>query len=148
MKGSKSTKDRMREFATYHRTGDGECNGILMKAYADKHKMDTQERYDFAYFYAATYYIPSAIIMLRDRKEIKEAPRVWSAKHKGQLIFQSDRRYARLKDNFEKMLTEYASSYQNADGYIKRNVHGKTVDLKKALQKTREKQDYPPNEQE
>lgn len=46
----KSAESRMTEFVKYHIEGDGECNNVVLKAYADKHGLDTQQRFDLAYF--------------------------------------------------------------------------------------------------
>lgn len=129
----KPVQERIREFVHYHKTGDGECNGILMKAYADKHRMNTQQRFDFAFFYATVYCIPSAIIMLNEKAEIIKNPSDWAKNNKSRLIFQSDRRYARLNGAFERMLKEYADTIHDADRYIKETVSGDTISVKKAL---------------
>lgn len=131
----KTTGERIREFVKYHMTGDGECNGILLKAYADKHGMNTQERFDLAYFYSATYCIPSAIIMLGDRDRIIREPERWATFNKDRLIFQSDRRYARLNGCFQKMLADYSRNIR-ADKYIAETVTGNTINIKKALDLT------------
>ena len=128
----KKTKERIREFVNYHMTGDGECNGILLKAYADKHRMTMQERFDLAYFYSVTYCIPSAIIMLGERQQIIQNPEQWAAENKDRLIFQSDRRYARLNGCFQKILADYSRNIR-ADQYIDKTVTGKTISIKKAI---------------
>ena len=129
----KDTSERMKEFVKYHMTGDGECNGILLKAYADKHDMSLQERYDLAYFYSVTYCIPSAVIMLKSRAEILQNPEQWAERNKERLIFQSDRRYAKLNNRFQKILVDYAANIKDAEAYIDATVKGNTIIIKKAL---------------
>lgn len=139
MKIPKDKKDRMKEFVNYHKTGDGECNGILLKAYADLHKMSQQERYDLAYFYSVVYCVPSAIIMLQAKDDILKEPEKWARENTSRIIFQSDRRYVRTNGNFEKMLREYANKNCDADAYISETVRGgHRIDLEKAVEKTQE----------
>lgn len=132
----KTTDERMREFVEYHKTGDGECNGILLKSFADLHKMNVQERYDLAYFYAVTYCIPSAIIIFSEKKELLKAPEEWATACKSRLIFQSDRRYVRVGQNFQKMISEYAKSNSSAEKFIKKTVVGNTINIEKAVSET------------
>lgn len=129
----KTVNDRIREFVEYHKTGDGECNGILLKAFADLHQMTVQERYDLAYFYSVTYCIPSAIIIFRAKKELLKAPDEWATAHKSDLIFQSDRRYVRVGKNFQKMMIEYARSNSSAEKFISKTVVGTTMNIQKAV---------------
>ncbi len=131
----KTVNDRIREFVEYHKTGDGECNGILLKAFADLHQMTVQERYDLAYFYSVTYCIPSAIIIFRAKKELLKAPDEWATAHKSDLIFQSDRRYVRVGNNFQKMMSEYARSNCHAEKFIEKTVMGTKMDIQKAVTK-------------
>lgn len=129
----KSTNERINEFIQYHKTGDGECNGVLLKAFADFHNMNLQERYDLAYFYSVTYCIPSAIIIFLNKQQILSSPEKWAVEHKGELIFQSDRRYVRVGQNFQKMMSEYAIRNYNAEKFIQKTVTGEKIDTNKAI---------------
>lgn len=131
----KPQAERMAEFVAYHKNGDGECNGILLKAYADSRNLAQQERYDLAVFYSITYCIPSAIIMLAHKQDIVKAPRQWAQENRPRLIFQSDRRYARLNGNFEKMLQDYVANHPTADTFLQGLTVGNTVRTQAALQR-------------
>lgn len=132
----KSVAERMKEFVTYHINGDGECNGVLLKAYADEHELNRQQRFDLAYFYSVTYCIPSALIIFYQKDEMLKEPYRWADKHIGRILFQSDRRYARLNGNFRQMLNYYREHLQNADDYIKKTSTGNKIVLDKALAET------------
>lgn len=95
---------RLNEFVEYHIHGDGECNGIVLKAYADQYDMGGVDRIDLAFFFSITYCVESAIVLLKDRAKICRNPKKYAAENKGKLIFQSDRKYIRMKDSFEKCL--------------------------------------------
>ena len=42
---------RLNEFVNYHNTGDGECNGVILKNWADRHNLDKHSRIDLCYYY-------------------------------------------------------------------------------------------------
>ena len=132
----KTAPERMREFVEYHKNGDGECNGILLKAYADKHRLTQQERYDLAFFYSTVYCIPSAILMLNSKGDILNGPAAWGERNRERIIFQSDRRYVRCCGNFEKILQDYAANRTDAEAFIRKTVTGNTISVKRALDET------------
>lgn len=132
----KTISERMKEFVEYHKNGDGECNGILLKAYADKHRMTLQERYDLAFFYSTVYCVPSAIFMLKNKTEILCNPAIWGKENRKRIIFQSDRRYVRCNGNFEKILQEYVAYHTDAEQFINKTVIENIISVKKALDET------------
>lgn len=129
----KSAESRMTEFVKYHIEGDGECNNVVLKAYADKHGLDTQQRFDLAYFFAVTYCVCSAILLFNDRDEIKRNPREYARTMKSDIIFQSDRKYVRMLDNFENMLVFWAENLQDSDKQTKQFFEGNRLILKRAI---------------
>lgn len=106
----KTLDERMKEFALYHRDGDGECNAILLKAYADAHGLTAGERFDLAYFFSIVYCCESGIILFLNREDIKKDPESTAAKLKPEMIFQSDRKYMRMRECFVKALRFWARS--------------------------------------
>lgn len=95
---------RLNEFVRYHNSGDGECNGAVLKRWADRHNLTPEERTTLCYFFAVTYCAESAIVMFKERTRIATAPESWAKSHKHELVFQSDRKYIKYKDSFEKCL--------------------------------------------
>jgi len=128
MSYTKSRTQRIAEFVQYHKNGDGECNGILLRAYADQERMTERQRFDLAYFYSLCYCIPSAIIMYDAREQIRSDPEQWAAEHKGEIIFQSDRRYVRCGDTFVKMLQQYSRKL-DAKRFGEQTTRNGTVDF-------------------
>lgn len=124
---------RINEFLKYHRDGDGECNGILLKAYADNLSMGENDRFDLALFYAITYSIPSALKLLRDRERINENVLEYAAKNKPKIIFQSDRRYMRCNGLFEKTMKWYVESGNIRERFESSCLEGNTINLEKAI---------------
>lgn len=106
----KSPSERMREFALYHRDGDGECNAVILKAYADKHGLDGHERFDLAYFFSVVYCVESGVILFQNRESIRWDADSAAARLKPQMIFQSDRKYMGMRDCFVKALQFWARS--------------------------------------
>ena len=52
------------EFLWYHKNGDGDCNGQVLREYAEKKRLNQQDCFDLAYFYATTYCCASAVSLL------------------------------------------------------------------------------------
>lgn len=124
---------RMSEFVKYHNDGDGECNGILLKAWADLKNLGDSDRFNLSFFYATVYNIPSAVFMLSEEDGIKADPTLWCARNKGKLIFQSDRRYMRCRNSLEKTLKAFSGRIADGIGYIRRNAHDGKIDTSAAL---------------
>lgn len=95
---------RMDEFITYHNKGDGECNTMVIAEYIRRKNLSTEDKFDLVYFFSITYCVESAILLLRSKKDIFNDPEKWAAENKSKILFQSDRKYIRMKDSFSKCL--------------------------------------------
>lgn len=105
---NKSIAERLEEFCIYHRDGDGECNAILLKEYADANGLKAKDRFDLAYFFSITYCCESGVILFLNRGMDLYAL-------KGDMIFQSDRKYVRMKDYFERLIYQWQNSLSHYD---------------------------------
>ena len=127
----KTLKERMDEFVTYHRDGDGECNAIVLKAWADKNNLSAGDRFDLAYFFATTYCVESGIILYKNRDSIANEPEKTAELLKPRMIFQSDRRYVRIQSRFANMLKSWSKTV------VKSNpswwMDNSTLDLNRAI---------------
>lgn len=126
-------RDRLAEFVAYHIDGDGECNGILLKAWADMKGLGKAKRFNLAFFYATVYNIPSAIFMLRDDNDIIENPDAWCAENKRRLIFQSDRRYMRCNSGLERTLGYFSRHLAGGEAFLAKTTHGGRIDTAGAV---------------
>ena len=63
-----------------------------------------QDCFDLTYFYATTYCCASAIFLLQNRERIMKNYQAFADEYKQKLVFQSDRKYVRMLDNFKGML--------------------------------------------
>ena len=126
---------RMREFVWYHIHGDGDCNGQTLRAYAEAARFNAQDRFDLAYFYATTYCCVSAVYLLQHRNDITADPAAFAEAHRQKLIFQSDRKYVRMRDTFKRMLAEWSQSitHQQREFATATVANAGTVDTEKAL---------------
>ena len=101
---------RWNEFINYHINGDGECNGIVLKKYADNHRLTMNQRIELAYMFSVTYCVCSAIVLLNEIDQIEADVDAWIKENKSKIIFQSDRKYIRMKDSFKRVLLFYFSN--------------------------------------
>lgn len=124
---------RMAEFIHYHKFGDGECNNVVLKEYADSLKMNAQERYDFAFLFAVTYCVPSACVLFDEYESPGRIPADRLAYFKDRLIFQSDRKYMRMKDNFERCYADFVNNHSSVFQFLKNNYDGSHISLQKAI---------------
>lgn len=133
----KSVENRLKEFVEYHINGDGECNSIVLKRYAENHGLNVEERCDLAFFFSVTYCVCSAIVMYEDKDRLKKDPAEWAEANKNRLIFQSDRKYVRLQDRFKRILSFYGS---NLDGRwketLKQYCRNGSIDIAVAIRTT------------
>ena len=134
--------DRIGEFVAYHMNGDGECNGILLKAWADMKELRVAKRFNLAFFYATVYNIPSAIFMLGEDNEIVDDPDAWCAENRGSLIFQSDRRYMRCNGALERTLEHFSRNLAGGEAFVAKTVHGKEIDTAGAISLCQEWPNY------
>lgn len=112
----KSVSARIAEFVEYHIHGDGECNNAVLKEWVRRRNLSLQERYELAFFFSVTYCVESAVVMFEERSRIFADIKGWAEENKARLVFQSDRKYIRMKDSFERVLVP--------DGY---DEHGDIV---------------------
>lgn len=128
---------RRKEFVWYHIHGDGDCNGQVLRVYAQLNNLDRQACFDLAYFYATTYCVVSAIYLLNHRKEIVADYRAFAKENKPDLIFQSDRKYVKMLDNFERMLDVWRRELRSGAPEFDRCTLAdpSTIDTEKALSK-------------
>lgn len=127
---NKPTSERMREFVDYHINGDGECNAIVLKRWADNHELSKKDRFDLAYFFSITYCVETGIILYSIRDWIRKEPET-VAKAKNNLIFQSDRRWVKIQDRFLNTLNSW-KNLENKD-YSGWWLNNNTLDLNKAI---------------
>lgn len=131
----KSRVERMEEFLRYHKYGDGECNTLVLRAWADLHCKDLQERYELSYFFSVTYCVFSAIIMFENKDSFFEDCEAFSDQYKNELIFQSDRKYIKMKDSFKKANKCFVENNRSVDKFIKKVSSGrKKIGIKEAVE--------------
>lgn len=111
---NKPIDERMKEFVDYHILGDGECNAVLLRQYAKKHKLNRRQCFDLAYFFAITYCCESGIVLFQAREAIA-AGRADAEKLKEDMIFQSDRRWVSIQDRFPKALLDWRDNLSQYD---------------------------------
>jgi hypothetical protein len=124
----------MKEFVWYHVCGDVE-EGEILHVYAHDKGLTQQDMFDLVYFYALSYCCATAIFLYENRARILSDTKPFADEYKTKLIFQSDRRYVRMLDNFYKMLLTWIEKIHNKEQQFKsRFVDGNTVDIKRLLQ--------------
>lgn len=124
---------RKHEFLRYHKYGDGDCNGQVLKAYAARENLDLQECYDLAYFYSVCYCCASTVYLFEHRETIKENPVAFAAVAKKILIFETDRRWVAFKDRLEKILLEYSAG-KSVAGFLKAVCENDLINEKSAVE--------------
>lgn len=115
----KSVNERIIEFCKYHRDGDGECNSVVLRAWADNHNLNLEQRWELAYMFAITYNVVSAIVLYENPDEWSDAE---TLKHK--LVFQSDRKYVRIHDRFKNCLEFYVANLSNPKPILSKWIKG------------------------
>lgn len=125
---------RLREFVWYHINGDGDCNGQVLRRIAQDKHLSAQHCFDLAYFYSTTYCCASALFLLENREKILLDSKAFSEKYKPKLIFQSDRKYVRMLDNFSRMLRNWAENLSNSSEIFHDRFIGQgTINTREAL---------------
>lgn len=127
-------KYRVEEYINYHINGDSGCNTKVLKCWADVNNLNEQERFDLSYFFSITYSIISAIIIFKEKEIILNNIDNWVEKNKNKLIFQSDRKYVKMKDQFNKCIYFYKNNLINKDVFSNEIIN-KKIDIKNALKK-------------
>lgn len=125
---------RVEEFVRYHNGCDGECNGILLSAWAERRNLSDAERFDLAFFYATVYNIPSAIFMLFELRDIVDDPDGWCEANREKLIFQSDRRYMRCNNALERTLGHFSRNLAGGESYVRATVKDGRIDTERAVE--------------
>ena len=128
-------KDRMKEYVNYHINGDADCNTVLMRKWVDNHKLNLQQRFDLAYFFGITYCIPSAILMVIEKDEILNDIDSWVLNNKKNIIFQSDRKYVKMLDNFNNCIKFFKNNLNDVESFLKDITTNNTILIEKALKK-------------
>lgn len=123
---------RIDEFVKYHINGDGECNNVVLKAWSAKHCANTQDKFDLAYFFAVSYCVASAVVLFHSRDEILANYAKYAHENKNRIVFQSDRKYIRMKNSFEKCLGQF-ERVRDLDTFRRNAYDGDTLSLKKAI---------------
>lgn len=101
---------RMQVFIDYHINGDGECNGIVLKQWVQDNKLADEDKVDLCYMFSVTYCVESAIVLYQHRKNILANASEYANQNKNKLVFQSDRKYIKMKDSFSKCLQFWAEN--------------------------------------
>lgn len=128
----KSVQQRIDEFCRYHRDGDGECNNVVLREWAKRHCKDLQELYELTYFFSITYCAESAVVLFRDKRQVFSHITQWVAENKRNLVFQSDRKYIRMKDSFERCLKSF-ESISNVEDFLRKVTDNGVIILAKAV---------------
>lgn len=128
-------RDRMKEYIDYHINGDADCNTVLLRKWADNNKLDLQQRFDLSYFFGITYCIPSGILMLKEKDEILKDIDKWVLENKKIIIFQSDRKYVKMLDNFKNCIMFYKDNLMSVEAFLKGVTTNNTILIEKALNK-------------
>ena len=81
-----------------------------MKGWADRHDLTRKERVDLCYFFAITYCVESAIVLYLNQDEITADMENWVKANKDKIIFQSDRKYIKMKNSFQKCLLTWLNN--------------------------------------
>ena len=129
----KSVAERIQEFAEYHKNGDGECNGVVLAAWAKNHGLNDQEKYELAYLFSITYCVESAIVLFTDPAEKKANIESWAKERKPQIVFQSDRKYIRMKNSFERCLSQFYRKINDVNQFRAKVCEAGTLILDKAI---------------
>lgn len=132
-----ASNGRMSEFVAYHINGDGECNNVVLKEWADRKGLDKTHRFELAFFFAITYSVESAVILFENQKGIACCINSWVNENKSKLVFQSDRKYIRMSDRFERCLRFFFSggaSSDDAEGWERDGALALGVAIKKVEQ--------------
>lgn len=127
-------KYRVDEYINYHINGDADCNTKVLKYWADVNNLNEQERFDLSYFFSITYSIISAIIIFKEKEIILNNIDDWVENNKNKLIFQSDRKYVKMKDHFNKCIDFYKNNLNNKDVFAN-EINDKKIDIQKSLNK-------------
>lgn len=128
----KPVNERIKEFIEYHIHGDGECNTVVLTEWANNHKLGLQQRYELSYFFSITYSVESAVILFENQAEIFKNINAWVCENKAKLVFQSDRKYIRMKNSFNRCL-DYFRNIRDVHEFIGNVTKNGVIVLQKAI---------------
>jgi len=83
------------QYIQYHNGGDAGVEEKMIASLATHFGLSRWNSFRLAYYYTTTYHIPSALKLLRNHSTPKE-----------ELKFRTDRRYVRIGDNFQRLMTQ------------------------------------------
>lgn len=129
---TKKEKERLIEFVNYHKNGDGECNNVVLKDWAERYCHGLQEKYELAYFFSITYCVESAIVLFKNKENIYRDITAWIKDNKDLIVFQSDRKYIRMKDSFYKVLENF-NNINSVDDFLDKVQKEGTIILSRAI---------------
>lgn len=132
---NKSIGERFKEYIEYHINGDADCNAVLLRKWADYNKLDLQQRFDLAYFFSITYCIPSSILMFHEKDLVLKDINKWVDNNKNVIIFQSDRKYVKLLNNFNNCIMYFKDNLKAVDEFLDGVLINNTIVIEKALKK-------------
>lgn len=124
----KKVSERIKEFIEYHINGDGECNSVVLKEWADQNKLSFLQRFELCYWFSVTYCVLSAIVLFKDENLYKN-----SAELKKNIIFQSDRKYIKMEQRFEKTIKFFIDHLKKPYMFLNKVLKNGKLDLKKAV---------------
>lgn len=87
------------EYIQYHRGGDAGVEEKMIASLANHFGLSRWDSFRLAYYYATTYHIPSALMLLQNHRTPKY-----------ELKFRTDRRYVRIGDTFDRIMRELSPS--------------------------------------
>lgn len=102
-----------------------------VKAYADVMGYGYGERRSLVALYSLCYSLPSSIVMMERMGELEKDAEGFYQRNKDRLIFQSDRKYLKLRDAFPKAWRELSAS----DVFDWLDSFGGVVDVEKAVRR-------------
>lgn len=129
----KSRQQRITEFVQYHKHGDGECNNVVLRRWADEHALNTQERYELAFLFSATYCVLSALVLFKELKHSGKLSCEYLLCEKPGLIFQSDRKYMAMKNNFIDCMDCWQSQHFRHEDFMEKVYENGAISQQKAI---------------
>lgn len=131
----KKADARMSEFVSYHIHGDGECNNVVLKEWARRRSLTEQDSYELSFWFSVTYCVESAIILFEKQRKDGNLTVLQLRELKPILLFQSDRKYMRMKDSFEACVEDFYKNHGSVRSFLNGICVGKTINLDKAIKK-------------
>lgn len=84
-----------KEYIRYHNGGDAGVEERMIASLSKHFGLSRWDSFRLAYYYAITYHIPSALMLLQNHRTPKN-----------ELKFRTDRRYVRIGDTFERLMKQ------------------------------------------